>query len=222
MPNIITIDGPTSSGKSSIGHLFSQKINYRFIDTGAIYRIGSLVALRKGVLLSDEESLADIFKNLEVSFKGVDGQSRIFLDKEDVTDILHNPEITSIVATVASYAKVRNECKKLQRKIGLRQNTVMVGRDIGSEIFPDSKLKFFITASAEVRAKRRYDQLVKKDLSVKLNDVLDQMLERDKKDTTRKASPMRIPKGAVVIDTSKKTVEQTVAILIDNFRNTFG
>lgn len=222
MPNVITIDGPTSSGKSSVGHLFSQKIGYQFIDTGAIYRIGCLVALRNKIDINSKENVAKIFENLDVGFKSLNGDSEVLLNGENVTNILHTPEITNIVPVVAAYPKVRANAKKIQHRLGKAGNTVMAGRDIGSEIFPDAKLKFFIKASVETRARRRYEQLNKKNPDTKYKDVLNGMSERDKHDSEREASPMRIPKDAVIIDTTNLTTEQSVAGMLKHFQKIFG
>lgn len=221
MSNVITIDGPTSSGKSSVGHLFSQKIGYQFIDTGTIYRIGCLVALRDNIDINSEENAARIFENLDVSFKSLNGGSAVFLDNEEVTSNLHSPEITDIVPIIAAYPKVRANAKKIQQLLGSKENTVMAGRDIGSEIFPGSKLKFFITASIKTRAKRRFNQLRKKNPNIKYIDVLRGMTERDNHDSTRKASPMRIPKDAVIIDTTNLTTEQSVSKMLEQFNKKF-
>ena len=147
MSNVITIDGPTSSGKSSVGFTFATKIGYKFIDTGAIYRVGSLKVLKEGINASDEEDVAKVFNDLNILFETIAGKPKILVDAIDITESLHNPEITVIVPIVAAYKKVRDSAKKIQRRVGEKENTVMVGRDIGSEIFPDSALKFFLTAS---------------------------------------------------------------------------
>ncbi len=222
MPNVITIDGPTSSGKSSVGHLFSQKIGYQFIDTGAIYRIGCLLALKKQINIHSEEDAALIFADLDVQFKSLDGASAVFLEGENVTDKLHAPEITAIVPIVAAYPKVRANAKKIQHRLGDTQNTVMAGRDIGSEIFPDAPLKFFITANVETRADRRFKQIHEQDPSIKYEDVLNSMMDRDKHDSEREASPMRIPKEAVIIDTTHMSTEETVSKMLEQFHQVFG
>lgn len=221
MPNIITIDGPASSGKSSVGHLFSHKINYLYIDTGVIYRCYGYFALKNNLLDEPEEKLAEIFENLKIEFKKDDNKDLVFLNSENVTEFIHTPEVSKTTPKIAALAKVREVSKALQRKIGESQNTVMAGRDIGSEIFPESKLKFFITASAKVRAQRRFDQLIKKFPDTKFEEVLEDTKKRDQADSTRSASPLRIPKGAVVVDTSKKSIEQSVEILLENYKKVF-
>ncbi len=209
MKNIITIDGPTSSGKNSVGFLLAQKLGYRYIDTGMIYRVGAFKMLKMGISLDNKDKILDIYRNLNVEFT-MNGGWKMFLDDEDVTDILHIPEISEMTSKVSTMQDVRDIMKGIQRKLAENGSIVMGGRDIGSEIFPQAAYKFFLTASVEVRAKRRFQQLQEKDLSVKYDDVLSSMMERDKRDETREASPMRIPKDAIVIDNSNLTIEQTV------------
>lgn len=222
MPNVITIDGPTSSGKSSVGYLFSQKIGYQFIDTGRIYRAGALYILRNGIPIENEDKVAEVFKNLDIEFRKIEGKVKIFLEGEDVTSLIHSPEITFAVPKIASHAKAREFAKQLQRKIGSSQDTVMAGRDIGSEIFPDSKLKFFITADVKVRAKRRYDQIKKNDPNADFDVILNSMEKRDEYDSTRKASPMRMPENAVIIDTTSMTTEETVEKMLEEYKKIYG
>lgn len=221
MSNVITIDGPTSSGKSSVGLLFSQKIGYQFIDTGRIYRAGALYILRHGVPIENEERVADVFKNLNIRFEMVGEKQKLFLDDEDVTPYLHSPEITSIVPVVAAHAKAREFAKALQRRIGSAQDTVMVGRDIGSEIFPDAKLKFFLTASPDVRAERRLKQVQKVNPEITKEEILEDMLKRDDADSTREASPFRKPDDAVIVDTTYLTTEESVNKMLELFNQVF-
>lgn len=222
MSNVITIDGPTSSGKSSVGFLFSQKIGYQFIDTGRIYRAGALYILRNNINQGDEEAVAKVFEVLNIEFRMVDGKVKNFLDGEDVTAEIHTAETTAVVPKIAAFAKARFFAKQLQKRIGSKKDTVMAGRDIGSEIFPDSKLKFFITADVKIRAQRRYDQIKKSNPEVNYEDVLRGMETRDNADTTRKASPMRIPEDAIVIDTSNLSTEETVERMMAEFKRVFG
>lgn len=222
MSNVITIDGPTSSGKSSVGLLFSQKIGYQFIDTGRIYRAGALYILRNGIPVEDEEKVSEVFKNLKVEFKETGGKVKIYMLGEDITAQIHSPEITYIVPKIAAHAKAREYAKALQRKIGGEKDTVMAGRDIGSEIFPDAKMKFFITADVNVRAKRRLDQIKKTDPGANFEEILNGMQKRDNDDSMRTASPMRVPKDAVIIDTSNMTTEESVEKMLEEYRKVFS
>jgi len=216
--DVITIDGPTSSGKNSVGFLLAQKLGYQYIDSGMIYRAGCLKILNAGISLDDKEQILDIYRNLNVNFKMNSGW-KMFLDGVDVTDSLHTPKISELTSKVSAMQAVRDIMKDIQRKIAKDGQVVMSGRDVGSEIFPDSRFKFFLTASQEVRAKRRFKQLQNIDPLIKYEDVLEDMIERDKRDSEREASPMRVPKEAVVIDNSNLSVEQTVDEMIKSIRN---
>lgn len=207
---VVTIDGPTSSGKNSVGFLLAQKLGYQYIDSGSIYRAGCIFILRNNTALDNSDKLVEVYRNLQIEIKVDDSQQRFFANGEDVTDHLHDPEVTKIVPGVSAIREVREATKIIQYKLVNSKDTVMTGRDIGSEIFPEAGHKFFLTASIEKRAERRFKQLVQKDPSIKYEDVLKSMAERDRQDQTREVSPLRIPEGALVIDNSDLTVEQTV------------
>lgn len=213
--DVITIDGPTSSGKNSVGFLLSKKLGYQYIDTGMFYRAGTYLILQNNISLDDKEDIVNTFKNLRLEIKSDNGGLRIFNDGEDLTDKLHLPEVTKNVSIVAAIREVREVTRVIQRRLGESKNTVMTGRDIGSEIFPNAKHKFFLTASDKVRAKRRFEQLVKADSSITYDMVYQSMLERDERDSTREVSPLRVPEGAVVIDNSNLDVEQTVEEMLE-------
>lgn len=214
--DIITIDGPTSSGKNSVGFLLAQKLGYQYIDSGMIYRIGTYLVLKNNILLDDVSQITNIFQNLNLEIKSSNGGLRILNNGEDLTGVLHTPEVTNNVSTVSAIKEVREITKIIQRKLGSLKNTVMTGRDIGSEIFPEAKHKFFLTASAEIRAQRRFDQLVKLNPNITYEQVLNSMMERDKKDSEREISPLRIPEGAKTLDNSQLTVEQTVEEMLSH------
>lgn len=226
MSIVIPIDGPSSSGKSTIGFLFSQKIGFQFIDTGAIYRAGSLIALQSGVMSSEfrvrnELDLVNIFKDINISFITINNKVRVFIDGDDVTDKLHTPKVTKAVPIISAVAMVRKAAKRIQYEVAQIQNTVMAGRDIGSEIFPNTPLKFFITASAEVRAKRRYEQHKKNGEDVTYEQILLDTKKRDDMDEKREASPMRIPKDAIIVNTSDKNIDECIDILLSYYNQVF-
>lgn len=223
MTQVIPIDGPSSSGKSTVGFLFSKKIGFQFIDTGAIYRVGSLVAIRNGIKYHElsikvEDELADIFTTLNIKFKTINEKVRVFLGEEDVSEIIHTPEVTKVVPIVAATLGVRKAAKKIQYDVAQNQDTVMAGRDIGSEIFPNALLKFFITASVEIKAKRRYEQHKKNGENVTYEQILEDTKRRDEMDERREVSPMRIPKDAIIIDTSDKNINEVVEELVKYYR----
>ncbi len=216
--NVITIDGPTSSGKSSVALLFANRIGYQYIDTGSIYRAGTYYILQHGIPMENEDRVAEVFASLEVDFKMISGKMHTFLNAQDVSEFLHSLEVTSVVPIVAAHKKAREECKRIQRRIGERQNTVMTGRDIGSEIFPDAPLKFFLTARSEIRAQRRYEQIKDKNPEITYQEILRDMMARDKMDSEREASPFRKPEGAIEIDTSDMSVDDSVDGLVNEFK----
>lgn len=213
---VITIDGPTSSGKNSVGFLLAKKLGYQYIDSGSIYRAGCIFLLRNNIPLDNLEKVVEVFKNLQIEVKQNADEQRFFANREDITRHLHDSEVTKLVAKVAAIREVREATKPIQYKLVSSKNTVMTGRDIGSEIFPNAKHKFYLTASVEVRAKRRFKQLVEKDPDIKYEDVLIAMKERDRQDETREVSPLRVPAGAVIIDNSYLSVEQTVEEMVKN------
>lgn len=217
--DVITIDGPTSSGKNSVGFLLAKKLGYQYIDTGMIYRAGTYLVLKNHILLDDIQQITNVFQNLNLEIKSNNGGLKILNNGEDLTNVLHTAEVTDNVSTVSAIKEVREVTKIIQRKLGDSKNTVMTGRDIGSEIFPSAKHKFFLTAKTEIRAKRRFDQLVKNDPNVKYEDVLKSMQERDRKDSERAVSPLRIPEGAIIIDNTYLTVEQTVKEMLSHIKN---
>jgi len=212
--DIVTIDGPTSSGKNSVGFLLAQKLGYQYIDSGMIYRVGTYLSLKNHIPLDDVLKITESFQNLKLEIKSSNGGLRILNNGEDLTDILHTREVTNNVSAVSTIKEVREVTKVIQRRLGSSKDTVMTGRDIGSEIFPNAKRKFFLTASPEIRAKRRFNQLTKTDSQITYEQVLQSMEERDRKDSTREVSPLRVPQGAITIDNSNMTVEETVNKMI--------
>ena len=221
MNNVITLDGPTSSGKTSVGYLFSKKIGFHYIDSGAIYRAGSIAAIKRGTGIDDEEALAKLFSEIKLEFKEIEGKQHTYLNDEDISDILHNPEVTAVVPTIAAFVKVRDEATIIKRGLSEKMNIVMAGRDIGTIIFPDAKLKFYLTADIQIRAQRRLVQLKEKVPGISYEEVLEQMIERDKADMIRKFSPLRIPEGAMIIDTSPLTAEQTVEKMMEVYEKAY-
>ncbi len=217
--DVITIDGPTSSGKNSVGFLLAKKLGYQYIDSGSIYRAGCIFILKNNIPLDDVEKLVEIFKNLRIEVKDWGGHQRFFANGEDITNHLHDGEVTRIIPGISAIKEVREATKIIQYKLGEIRNTVMTGRDIGSEIFPEATNKFYLTASVETRAKRRFKQLVEKDSTIKYEDVLKSMEDRDKQDMTREVSPLRIAEDAVVIDNTNLTEQQTVAEMLKHISN---
>lgn len=204
---IIAIDGPAGSGKSTIAKLLADKLGYTYIDTGAMYRAVALKLVRLNIDLNDEEKIMNTLENTEVILE----QSKVFLDGEDVSKFIRTEEIGNVASIIARYPRVRKWMVSQQRELGLKaKNVVIEGRDAGTKIFPDADLKIFMTASPEIRAKRRVNQLKEKGFTVDYNHILQKIIERDKLDYERKESPLRPTEDYIIINTTDKTIEEVI------------
>ena len=220
MANVITIDGPSASGKSTIGLLFAQRINYNFVDSGDIYRAGCLYLLRNALINANDKMLKEAFKSLKLRFELTHYFKRVFLNDEDVTSALTAQEITKIVPILGAKKSVRDEVREIQRNIASLGDLVISGRNTGIDIFPEATLKFFLTAPLELRAFRRFIGERKINEDVKFQDVLLETRARDENDINRLISPMRVPLEAIIVDSSSRSVEKVVDdMLIDFIRN---
>lgn len=219
MSEVITLDGPVSSGKNSVGSLFAQKIGYQFIDTGSIYRAFSIALMREGINPNEDQEIARVLNRIKIEYVSEESHQRVLLDDKDVTNKLHDVEVSNYTADIAHKLFVREIARAIQRKIGRAKDTVMAGRDIGTEIFPEAPLKFYLTASPEIRAQRRYKQLHPKDPTITYEKVYEEMLERDRKDMDRDVSPLKVPEGAIIIDTSNLTTEESVETFLRYFNS---
>lgn len=209
MGEVITIDGLVASGKSTLGRIFAERIGYQFIDSGLIYRAGTYYLLSRSLPL-DGESNASLFTQMNIQFIPGTSREQVFAFGEDVSDWLHTPQVSSAVPKVAKVAAVRKEVRDIQRRIAEKGNFVFAGRDIGTIVFPKSRLKFVVTATIKKRAERRYYQLKKSDPDVVFEDVLADLKMRDYQDIHRKAAPFKKSKDAIVIDTTELTIEEAV------------
>lgn len=207
---VVAIDGPAGAGKSTIAKLLADKINYTYIDSGAMYRALTLAALDSNTNLADKNGIIELSKNVNIDF--ID--KSIYLNNVKVDKLIREERINKAVSTVAAIPEVRKNIVDIQRKVAKDKNIVMDGRDIGTVIFPDAFIKFFITASLEERAKRRYSELENKEQTVNLQDIRCQIEERDYIDSNREISPLTKADDAILIDTSGKTIEQVLIEVI--------
>lgn len=222
MPVNIAIDGPSGSGKSTAAKGLAKALGYVYIDTGALYRAIGLFALRSG---ADPKSAADVAPllsgiNLELRH-GDDGQ-RVLLNGEDVSGLIRTPEVSMAASAVSALPEVRRFLLGMQREIAARSNCVMDGRDIGTVILPDAQVKIFLTASAEDRARRRTDELCEKGVDVRYEDVLREMTERDRNDSSRDIAPLRPAGDAVLFDNSGMTPGETLSALKKIIKDRLG
>ncbi|MEJ5172700.1 MAG: (d)CMP kinase [Hydrogenothermaceae bacterium] len=210
---IIAIDGPAGSGKSTIAKLVAERLNFTYIDTGAMYRAFALKVKRLGIDPEDQRQVVSLVENTEIKIE----KDRVFLDGEDVSHLIRTEEIGNIASKIARYPQIRKFMVNMQRQIGIEaKNAVIEGRDAGTVIFPDADLKIFMTASPEVRAERRVQQLKEKGFLVDYNHILQKIIERDKMDYERKESPLRPTEDYIVIDTTGKSIEQVLDYIINN------
>lgn len=208
MTYIIAIDGPSGSGKSTISQILAEKLNIEYLNTGLMYRAVTKYFLDKGY---SEETREDILKKLldEISIDFKD--NKLFLNGIDVTEMLRNDEVTANVSWVSARDFVREKMVDLQRKIAEDTSFILDGRDIGSVVFPDAKYKFYLTASALTRAKRRFDQ---GESEMTIEQIEKDIIRRDEYDSTRKIAPLKIADGAIVIDSSNLDINQTISLIL--------
>jgi len=203
---VITIDGPTASGKGTVAHRVADKLGFHYLDSGALYRLTALSALRRGTDLADEHALAKLAEHLQCSFQGGD----IILSQENVSDAIRAEEVGNTASKIATFPAVRHALVGLQLGFRKAPGLVADGRDMGSVIFPHAALKVFLTASVRARAERRYKQLIDKGFSANMQDLLVDLQARDDRDTNRAIAPLAPAEGAFVLDTSEMNADRAV------------
>jgi cytidylate kinase len=216
---IIAIDGPAGSGKSTTAKEVAKRLQILHLDTGAMYRAITLKCLRKNISYKDEEKISTMLKDTNISFDGDIDNMKIFLDGEDVTTQIRSDEVTKNVSDYCAIPIVRQMLVNLQRKIAMGRSVVCEGRDIGTVVFPDAQLKFFMTASAEERAKRRAKDFEKLGIKKEISELIKEINERDRKDSSRKNSPLCKAKDAEEIDTTNMSFEQQVEYIVNKAKN---
>ena len=216
-PLIVAIDGPAGVGKSTTSRMVARALNIPHIDTGAMYRAIGLAALREEIDLHDEEALADLASRSRIDFVPGD-PPRVLLNGEDVSSVIRTPEVSMAASDVSTVPAVRRILVRLQQELGRRSGGVLEGRDIGTKVFPQTRCKFFLTARPEVRAQRRYEELVARGASPDFATVLNETLTRDEQDSTRAASPLTYDETYTVIDTSDLPVDEVVEAIVKRVR----
>ena len=209
---VITIDGPSGSGKGTISRQLASALNWHFLDSGALYRLVGLGAHRHAIDFNDNSALADYARQLDVVFRADDPaqEPRVLLEGRDVTDAIRTETTGELASRVAAVPAVRQALLQRQRDFRQAPGLVADGRDMGTTVFPDARLKIFLTASAEVRAQRRYKQLNEKGISVSLSALVHDINQRDARDSARSASPLKPADDAVIVDTSEMDVSRVM------------
>ena len=214
----IAIDGPSGAGKSSLSRRAAEALGFLYIDTGALYRAVGLAALREGIAPDDATAVAALAERISVTLQtGAEGQS-VFLNGEDVTAQLRSEQVSRYASAVSAAPRVRALLLETQRRLAAENDVVMDGRDIGTVVLPDAQLKIFLTASAEDRARRRYDELRARGVETDFQTVYEDLLERNRRDTTRAISPLRQSPDAILLDTTGNTFEESLALLVKTIR----
>ena len=224
LPFNIAIDGHSSCGKSTIAKAVASKYGMRYIDTGAMYRSVTLYCMRNKIITDKEVDLYKLVAELDnitinFAFNAVTKKSETILNGENIEQIIRGFEVSDNVSIIAQIQQVREKLITLQQEIGKAKNVVMDGRDIGTKVFPDARLKLFVTASSEIRAQRRYDELVKKEEGITYKEVLGNLTQRDNHDMNREINPLVQAKDAILIDNSELSIKKQND-LIDNLITT--
>ncbi len=214
-PSIIAIDGPAASGKSTIGKRLADELGYLFFDTGVMYRAITWIALQRGVDVRDEAAVTRLATEMPIDVAPAsksDGRAcDVLIEGRDITWETRRPEVDANVSIVSAYAQVRRALSQQQRRIGQRGRVVMVGRDIGTVVLPEADLKIYLDASAEERARRRFDEIRNRGEKADFEEILSKVRERDRIDSTRAVAPLRPAQDAVILDSDKMSADEVFA-----------
>ena len=214
-PNIVAIDGPAASGKTTVGNQLANRWGYLFFDTGVMYRAVTWLALKNDIKPKDQDAVSNLAESVQIDVvppsKDDGREYDVLADGVDVTWKIRKPKVDAKVSRVSAYHRVRKALTEQQRRIGLRGKVIMVGRDIGTIVLPEADLKIYLDASVDERAKRRYLQREERGEEVELEKILKKLKKRDKKDSTREIAPLRAAPDAVVINTDHLSISEVVA-----------
>ncbi len=214
----VAIDGPAGAGKSTVARAAAKELGYIYVDTGALYRAVGVCALRLGIATDDAAAVEGILGSVKVELKFTNGEQQVFLNGENVSSEIRTPEASMAASNVSAIPAVRAFLFDLQKNIAAENDCIMDGRDIGTVVLPDAQVKIFLTASPEIRARRRYDELTAKGQQVEYNDVLDDLIKRDYNDSHREVAPLRPADDSVTVDTSGLSLEQSIERVIQTVR----
>ena len=214
----IAIDGPAGAGKSTIAKAVAARKNYIYVDTGAMYRAMALFILRKGIDPDDAEGISNTCGEADISIEYRDGAQVVLLGGENVNDKIRTPKVSDMASRTSVNGDVRRKLVELQQKLAREQNVVMDGRDIGTVVLPDARVKIYLTAGVDVRADRRYKELIEKGEEADLDEIRDQIRERDERDMNRDISPLRQADDAVLVDTSDLTIDEVADKILEIWR----
>jgi len=207
---VVTVDGPAGSGKSTVSRLLARRLSYVYLDTGALYRAIALKISAAGLATADRAGIAALCGETDIALAERDGATRILLDGRDVTELIRTPEISMLASTVSALPEVRQRLLAVQREAAFAGGVVAEGRDMGTVVFPGAEVKFFLTAGAEERARRRWLELRERGHEVGLDEVLRDVVLRDRQDSEREIAPLRPSEDGVLVDSTGKSIEDVV------------
>ncbi len=206
----IAIDGPSGAGKSTVANSLGRRLGYVYIDTGAMYRSVAVRVKEKGILPEDELAVGQLASSLRITFTAEGEQTRILCDGEDITEAIRTPEISRLASFISRQKRVREALVRMQREMGREGGVILEGRDIGTVVFPDADVKFYLDAECEERVRRRYHEMVGKGVKVDFRETQEELLERDYNDMHRSHSPLKKADDALFVDTTHRSVEEIV------------
>lgn len=215
----IAIDGPSGAGKSTVAKLLAKELKISYLDTGAMYRCLALKAINSGIDFNDDGGINWLLNNTRIDFAAKEGKNLTLLDGKDVTDLIRTEQVSKAASDISAFPAVRKNMATLQREIAMRKSCVLDGRDIGSYVLPNAKYKFFLTASAETRAKRRYDEYLAKGQKADYQKLLSDIIQRDYNDSHREFAPLIQAEDAIYIDSDNLSAEQVLSKMLDIIRD---
>ncbi|MDO9079683.1 MAG: (d)CMP kinase [Desulfuromonadales bacterium] len=215
---IIAIDGPSGAGKSTLSKLLAQQLNYVHLDTGAMYRCVAFAAMKQGIYPDNQKRLGALAQQLKIEFVHTPSGDRVLLDGVDVSTAIRTPEVSLLTSRVSAAPQVRDALVALQRHLGEAGGVVLEGRDIGTVVFPQAQVKFFLSATAAARGQRRYDELVAKGVAVSLSQTISEVVARDLADSEREHAPLLQADDAVVIDSTNLNIDEVLAAMVEVVR----
>ena len=210
---VVAIDGPSGAGKSTVSRMLAKRLGYLQIDTGAMYRAAALLMSRAGIDFENLQSVENFCKNIHIKLDSVDGGQHVFANGHDVTEQIRTPEISLLTSRISALKPVREALMRAQRDLGENGGVVLEGRDIGTVVFPDAELKFFLSASPEERGRRRFAELVEKGEKVTLEKTINDVIQRDEQDTKRDLAPLKQAEDAIVIDSSALAIDEVLDLM---------
>ncbi|MBQ7936459.1 MAG: (d)CMP kinase [Clostridia bacterium] len=209
----VAIDGPSGAGKSTLARKLAEKLNFIYVDTGALYRTVGLYVLRKEIDPKDKEAVSGILPEVEVALRFINGEQHVYLNGEDVSADIRIHEVSQYASLVSAIPEVRRFLFETQQKMAAEHDVIMDGRDIGTVVLPNAEVKIFLTASPEVRARRRYNELLQRGQEVNYEQILADVIQRDEQDMNRPVAPLKPAEDSVIIDNSECTFDESLALL---------